>query len=193
VDAPGVADDNSARDAVVQHCLATADAVWMVAPIVRAVNNKTTKDVMMLSEYRRALLGRVVQVDSIKTRVERARNKALESTLRYTAFNFCFQIPLAPLQLESGYRGQLAFIATQTDALHRTEVIDNLRLDEDATKEEAASARNDFTRKRLRTDFYAGLEELEQDDEDGDEDDEGDENEEGDEAWAYTRPLLSST
>jgi hypothetical protein len=112
VDAPGVADDNSARNAVVRQCLASADAVWLVARIVRAVNNKTTKDGMMLADFRHALL-------------------------------------------DSGHRGQLAFIATQTDALHRTEVIDNLRLDPDSTtKEGAARARNAFTKRRLKSDFH---------------------------------------
>ena len=45
VDAPGVHDDNSARDAVVKKKLKDADAVWIVSNIVRAVNDKTAKDV----------------------------------------------------------------------------------------------------------------------------------------------------
>ena len=46
VDAPGVHDDNSARDAVVKAHLKNADAVWIVSNIVRAVNDKTAKDML---------------------------------------------------------------------------------------------------------------------------------------------------
>ena len=46
VDAPGVHDDNSARDAVVKRKLKEADAVWIVSNIVRAVNDKTAKDLL---------------------------------------------------------------------------------------------------------------------------------------------------
>eukprot|EP00873_Tetraselmis_striata_P009523 jgi/Tetstr1/429787/TSEL_019654.t1 len=43
VDAPGVQDDNSARDAVVKSYLRSAHAVWLVSNIRRAVNDKTVK------------------------------------------------------------------------------------------------------------------------------------------------------
>lgn len=46
VDAPGVHDDNSARDVVVKKKLKDADAVWIVSNIVRAVNDKTAKDLL---------------------------------------------------------------------------------------------------------------------------------------------------
>jgi hypothetical protein len=41
IDAPGLADDNSARDAVVKKVLQEANAVWLVSNIRRAVNDKT--------------------------------------------------------------------------------------------------------------------------------------------------------
>ena len=41
VDAPGLADDNSARDAVVKKVLQEANCVWLVSNIRRAVNDKT--------------------------------------------------------------------------------------------------------------------------------------------------------
>ena len=47
VDAPGVHDDNSARDAVVKAHLKDADAVWIVSNIVRAVNVKSTVDLVL--------------------------------------------------------------------------------------------------------------------------------------------------
>ena len=55
VDAPGVNDDNGARDRVVKEYLKNADSVWIVSNIKRAVNDRTAKD--MLSEsFRRQLL-----------------------------------------------------------------------------------------------------------------------------------------
>jgi len=55
VDAPGVHDDNSARDAVVKRRFKEADAVWIVSNIVRAVNDKTAKD-LLGEQFRRQLL-----------------------------------------------------------------------------------------------------------------------------------------
>ena len=40
------ADDNSARDAVVKKILQQANSVWLVSNIRRAVNDKTTKDML---------------------------------------------------------------------------------------------------------------------------------------------------
>ena len=55
VDAPGVHDDNSARDGVVKRKLKEADAVWIVSNIVRAVNDKTAKD-LLGEQFRRQML-----------------------------------------------------------------------------------------------------------------------------------------
>ena len=53
VDAPGVHDDNSARDSVVKAKLKHADAIWIVSNIVRAVNDKTAKD-LLGAQFRRS-------------------------------------------------------------------------------------------------------------------------------------------
>ena len=47
VDAPGLRDDNSARDGVVRQCLARADALLLVSNVRRAVNDKTVKDCLV--------------------------------------------------------------------------------------------------------------------------------------------------
>eukprot|EP00976_Prorocentrum_cordatum_P116691 1196197-Prorocentrum_minimum.AAC.2 len=47
----------------------------------------------------------------------------------------------------------VAFVATQTDALVRSELADNLGLDDGASAEECARARNDYTKRRLFVDF----------------------------------------
>jgi hypothetical protein len=54
VDAPGLADDNSARDAAVHAHLRASHAVWLVADVKRAVNNATLKE-MVPPALRRAL------------------------------------------------------------------------------------------------------------------------------------------
>jgi GTPase SAR1 family protein len=55
VDAPGVRDDNAARDKVVKEYLREADGIWIVASINRAVNDKTAKK-MLGESFRRELL-----------------------------------------------------------------------------------------------------------------------------------------
>ena len=49
IDAPGLHDDNAARDGVVKATLRAADGVLLVANIRRAVNDKTTKDALPLA------------------------------------------------------------------------------------------------------------------------------------------------
>lgn len=116
VDAPGVHDDNSARDGVVKAKLKDADAVWIVSNIVRAVNDKTAKD----------LLG------------EQFRSQ----------------------MLMDGQYGALAFVATQSDVIERSEAIRSLKLPPTATLAECAGARNAYTERRLKQDFLAGLREM---------------------------------
>ena len=116
VDAPGVHDDNSARDGVVKKKLKDADAVWIVSNIVRAVNDKTAKD-LLGEQFRRQML-------------------------------------------MDGQYGQLAFVATQSDVLERSEAVRSLKLPPDTTLRECAEARNAYTRRRLRQDFHAGLAEM---------------------------------
>jgi len=55
VDAPGVHDDNSARDRVVKTALKDADMIWIVSNINRAVNDKTAKD-LLSHQFRSQLL-----------------------------------------------------------------------------------------------------------------------------------------
>ena len=46
VDAPGVRDDNSVRDAVVKKYLKDSDSIWIVANIKRAVDDRTAKEML---------------------------------------------------------------------------------------------------------------------------------------------------
>jgi hypothetical protein len=49
VDAPGLHNDNAARNATVRGFMAQATSIWLVANITRATNDKTTKDMLTLS------------------------------------------------------------------------------------------------------------------------------------------------
>ncbi|KAJ1455279.1 hypothetical protein M885DRAFT_520603 [Pelagophyceae sp. CCMP2097] len=116
IDAPGTADSNSARDAVVKKALKDADSVWIVSNINRAVNDKIAKQLLGES-FRRTLL------------------------------------------MDGSY-GRLIFLATQADALQRSEVVRALGLPRDSSAAACASARNEYTRTSVTNDFYAGLEEM---------------------------------
>eukprot|EP00301_Raphidiophrys_heterophryoidea_P005572 c12327_g1_i3.p1 GENE.c12327_g1_i3~~c12327_g1_i3.p1 ORF type:complete len:851 (-),score=232.50 c12327_g1_i3:423-2975(-) len=116
VDAPGLNDDNSSRDKIVKSYLKSADSVWIVSNINRAVNDKTAKD-MLDANFRQQLL------------------------------------------MDGSY-GSLVFIATQSDVIQRTEVIKSLGLSELASVRECALARNAFTKQRILSDFYEGLQEM---------------------------------
>ena len=119
VDAPGVHDDNSARDGVVKRKLKEADAVWIVSNIVRAVNDKTAKS-LLGEQFRRQLL-------------------------------------------MDGQFGSLAFVATQSDVIQRSEAVQSLHLPERSSLRECARARNAYTARRLASDFRAGLHEMARD------------------------------
>jgi len=71
VDAPGLHDDNAARAGVVRNYLQQADGVWLVSNIKRAVNDKTTKDLLSL-DFRRELLtrGRLGELCFIATQTD---------------------------------------------------------------------------------------------------------------------------
>ena len=71
IDAPGLHDDNAARDGVVRATLRAADGVLLVANIRRAVNDKTTKDALPLA-LREALgaRGRLGDVAVVATQAD---------------------------------------------------------------------------------------------------------------------------
>jgi hypothetical protein len=59
--------------------------------------------------------------------------------------------------LMDGQFGSLVFVATQSDAFQRSELCRNLGLPRTTSALDAAKARNEFTKQRVRDDFYAGL------------------------------------
>jgi len=113
IDAPGLADDNSARDAVVKKILKEANAVWLVSNIRRAVNDKTVKD-MMPPNFKQALVDR-------------------------------------------GVLGSLVFIATHTDVLVQSEIIENLKLPPETSLLECAFERTNYFRNKTAADFARGV------------------------------------
>jgi hypothetical protein len=134
VDAPGVRDDNSARDQVVKNYLKDGDSIWIVANIKRAVDDKTAKD-MLGESFRRQLLmdGQYASLCFIAThsdvinRSECIRNLVCVKWDVITSSNFMLK-----------------------------------DLDEDASRRDCALARNAFTKKRIQEDFKEGLLEMAQ-------------------------------
>jgi hypothetical protein len=83
VDAPGLHDDNSARANTVKSFLKQADSVFLVSNIKRAVNDKTTKDLMPL-QLRKTLLstGKLGQLVFIATQTDELLPSEIRENLR---------------------------------------------------------------------------------------------------------------
>lgn len=84
VDAPGVADSDAGRGAVVRACLRRADAVWLVANARRAVNDKTVKDAL-LRPFRRRLAsgaGRLGSIALVATQTDTLVRSEIADNLR---------------------------------------------------------------------------------------------------------------
>ena len=58
--------------------------------------------------------------------------------------------------LMDGQYGNMIFVATQSDNLLRTEIAENLGLEGDASIEECATKRNEYTKARIQEDFIDG-------------------------------------
>ena len=59
--------------------------------------------------------------------------------------------------LERGFTGEMAFVATQTDLLVASELIQNMRLAAGSSELTCARARNAFTKSSVSRDFYADV------------------------------------
>ena len=86
VDAPGLHDDNTARANVVKSYLAQADAILLVSNIKRAVNDKTTKDLMTLElRSRLASEGRLGQLSFVATQTDELVRSEIQDNLRLSS------------------------------------------------------------------------------------------------------------
>lgn len=135
VDAPGLNDSNASRNAVVSRYLQEAQAIWITSNITRAVNDKTAK-------------------------VERPQLQLFNSASHLPFVHA--QDLLSPdfrrqLLMDGKMNGSVAFVATQTDLLQRSEIVKSLHLPIETSVVECAKARNDFTKERLRSDFFDGI------------------------------------
>jgi hypothetical protein len=157
--APGINDDNSARDGIVKTYLKDADSVWIVSNIKRAVNDKSAKD-MLGESFRRQLLmdGQYAQLAFVG---ECVRNVCAALLLcggcmrmRVCVCVFaCSHAHVHPIPPR-------AATATQSDVLVRSEIADNLSLPRSTPVAALAAARNAFTRTRIGDDFIDGLAEM---------------------------------
>ena len=62
-------------------------------------------------------------------------------------------LPLRRELLQRGSMGELAFVASQADIFNRSELVENLRLDEETPPLQCALARNAFTKRELTRAF----------------------------------------
>lgn len=113
IDAPGLHDSNTARGDVVRAEYRSADSLWLISNIKRAVNDKTIKDLLPLA-FREHLV-------------------------------------------DNGVCGQVVHIATQTDVCVRSEIVTNLKLEEESTLAECVEARSKYSKQALTTAFYEGV------------------------------------
>ncbi|KAL5508154.1 hypothetical protein ACEPAH_5772 [Sanghuangporus vaninii] len=111
VDLPGVADANAARSSIARDYMKKADCVWILAPITRAVDDKTAKD----------LLG-----DAFKSQLMMRKSAQRDLCLIY------FDPDGGFADVES----TITFIATKCDDISCSEVIGSLSLEDDPVLEE---------------------------------------------------------
>ena len=143
VDAPGVHDDNSARGAVVKTYLKEADAVWIVSNIVRAVNDKTAK----VRAPQVALPPPPPRHPTDRHRPSRPpapRHPHLPPPP--TPSQDLLGEQFRRQMLMDGQFGALAFVATQSDVLERSDTVRALGLPAGTSLSECAARRNEFTR-----------------------------------------------
>ncbi|KDN41718.1 hypothetical protein RSAG8_07249, partial [Rhizoctonia solani AG-8 WAC10335] len=108
VDLPGVADANLARSSIAKEYMKRCDCIWIAAPITRAVDDKTAKD----------LLG-----EAFRTQLMMGKLDASHPRARWAVAN-------APAYDGNYDASFITFIATKTDDLSCTEVIGALGLED---------------------------------------------------------------
>ncbi|XP_064410092.1 uncharacterized protein LOC102357999 isoform X2 [Latimeria chalumnae] len=171
VDLPGIRDSNSARNNIAKQHLKTCDAVWIVANITRAVDDKTAKD-MLNENMRRQLLmdGHYERIAFICTKTDSYNISEISRAL-------ALREEIQPLEEEiMELEKQLTQATTDKEKSHlERQTQEKLR----AIALTCVKARNAYSKKQIRTDFTEGLKEMKRKvaaiKHEGDEEDEDDE------------------
>ncbi|KAJ8086531.1 hypothetical protein PM082_005354 [Marasmius tenuissimus] len=113
VDLPGVADANAARNNIAKAYMKKCQCLWILAPITRAVDDKTARD----------LLGEAFKMQLMS-------KLSIEITMLLYAKSF--QWIFMNTSIDGNYDDHtITFIASKTDDISCSEVIDALALDDD--------------------------------------------------------------
>ncbi|XP_072911239.1 uncharacterized protein [Hemitrygon akajei] len=209
VDLPGVRDSNAARDSVAKEYLKTCNAVWIVANVTRAVDDKTAKETLDESLRRQLLMdGQFGCIAFICTKTDCHNVTEIMRALSMTDACSSLEAQIAELRhridrkqedhkawklelewlLSSGENGKLA--EKQELAIKQLEA-DLTRLHHEEGKRQrelslnAIRARNHFCKQKICLNFKRGLQDLKcqarDEDTDSDEDqEESDEDEDED-------------
>ncbi|XP_078248209.1 uncharacterized protein LOC110084817 isoform X2 [Pogona vitticeps] len=183
VDLPGIRDSNTARDRAAKEYLKDCHAVWIVASITRAVDDKTAKE-MLEANLRRQLLmdghyGSLAfvctktdsfnitdivrdlklqdEIQPIEDELRELEGQRMQAEVEKRSL-------YEQLQQEGEQRPQPISLQRQHDILEKEFKISDLQRKKDA-KLRAISlicveARNRFSKKQILMDFSAGLEEM---------------------------------
>ncbi|XP_051872769.1 uncharacterized protein LOC127570897 isoform X2 [Pristis pectinata] len=184
VDLPGIGDSNAARNSVAKEYLKTCDAVWIVANVTRAVDDKTAKETLDESLRRQLLMdGQFGRIAFICTKTDSHNVTEIMSALSMNDECSPLEAEIAKLrdQIEQrqvdrkAWRSELEWIQSSNQNGERAkqlelaikqlemELIDLHR--EKSVKQRELSlnsirARNFFCKQKIRLNFKRGLQDL---------------------------------
>ncbi|XP_042319361.1 nuclear GTPase SLIP-GC [Sceloporus undulatus] len=187
VDLPGTRDSNAARDEAAKEYLKDCNAVWVVASITRAVDDKTAKEMLSASLRRQLLMdGRYGSLAFVCTKTDSFNITDIVRDLKLQDEIQCVEDELRELenqrmqaeaekrslyeylqreeQRQPGDGADSAWLQREHDILVKEFRISDLQRQKEA-KLRAISlicvlARNKFSKQQILTDFNAGLEEM---------------------------------
>ncbi|XP_041375895.1 uncharacterized protein LOC121388573 [Gigantopelta aegis] len=181
VDLPGVGDSNLARNKIAGEYLKDSSHVWVVATIQRAVDNSIAKQ-LLGKHFRRQLYmdGQYGSLAFICTQIDVITPSEIKKANIMTPEEECEFIKLdlekkELLQQCKELKSQPQNTERKLEILEFEERMKNI---DKAISALAAKARNEFSTKRIKHDFRAGLRELEQKAGEPEQDEEDDELEE---------------
>nr|XP_014344341.1 PREDICTED: nuclear GTPase SLIP-GC-like isoform X2 [Latimeria chalumnae] len=152
VDFPGIRDSNSARNNIAKQHLKTCDAVWIVANITRAVDDKTTKDLLNENMRRQLLMdGHYKRIAFICTKTDTYNISDISKALR-------LRQEIRPLQEKIvELEKQLTQATTHKEKSHLERKTQEKRRVIGLT---CVKARNTYSKQRIQREFSEGLQEM---------------------------------
>ncbi|XP_067909618.1 uncharacterized protein [Heterodontus francisci] len=187
VDLPGVRDSNAARNCIAKEYLKNCDAVWIVANVTRAVDDKTAKDMLDESLRRQLLMdGQYGRIAFICTKTDSHNVTEILSALRLTSDCNPLEDEIAELrnaieqrqteqqtwrlelehlracsQVEAmNSRAKQLELAIKQLGLELTDLHHKMSVKRRDLSLNSIKARNFFCKRKIRLNFKCGLQEL---------------------------------